>query len=234
MQLYPHGPSEHDLRPASYERLRAMLRPDRVQQRPDLVGQADRQRCQSRTRRLALSGHRARPPGRRRRRDPIDQSPTCRRSAPIEDARNVHRPRPDATSLPASNRTPPGRSGAFRSIDNGTYALRKSPAARLDRRKYSATWFPCCDRIPSSSSRSDRRTLQMRQASDHSSRNRRQADSSQPSGSWKPAGRFGSRGRTLAVHRPTTAYRGTRPCPRAQAEGRVWRGSCRRRSTRFR
>ena len=191
MQSYRHGPSEHDLRPASYERLRAMLRPDRVQQRPDLVGQADRQRCQSRTRRLALSGHRARRPGRRRRRDPIDQGPTGRRSAPAEDSRSVHRPRPDATSLPASIEPLPVRPGApFRSIDNGTYALRKSRTARLERRTYSATWFPCRDRIPSSSSRSDRRTRQMRQTSDHSSRNRRKADSSQPLGSWKPTGRL--------------------------------------------
>ena len=120
----------------------------------------------------------------------------------------------------------------FRSIDNGTYALRKSRAARLERRTYSATWLPCRDSVPSSNSRSDRRTRQMRQTSDHSSRNRRKADSSQPLGSWKSSDACESRGRTLATHRPTMAYRGTRPCLRAQAEGRVWRGSCRRQSTR--
>ncbi len=84
-----------------------------------------------------------------------------------------------------------GRSGApMRSFDNGTYALRKSRTSRLERRTYSATWLPCRDSVLNSSSRSDRRTRQMRQASDHSSRNRRKADSSQPLGSWKPTARL--------------------------------------------
>jgi hypothetical protein len=71
----------------------------------------------------------------------------------------------------------------------------------------------------------------MRQASDHSSRKRRRVDSSQPLGSGSQPDACEPRGRALAVHRPTTAYRETRSCLRAQAEGGVWRGSCRRRST---
>jgi hypothetical protein len=39
------------------------------------------------------------------------------------------------------------------------------------------------------------------------------------------------RARAHAVRRSTTVCRGTQPCPRARAVGRVWRGSCRRRST---
>jgi|GEM_PF-2809772 len=124
-------------------------------------------------------------------------APIIRVESALSTPLDVHAPdsAPPARSIP-----PPGDRGQvstlgtriqgvpFRSVDGGTQVLRKSRVALLERSMYNATSFPCRDRVLSSSS--DRWIGKMRQSSDHSSRNRRKADSSQPLGSWKSAGRL--------------------------------------------
>ena len=84
---------------------------------------------------------------------------------------------------------PPSHVDPLRVLKPRHTPSRNPHTARLERSTCSATCFPCFDRITSSRSRSERRARQIRQTRHHSSRNRRQADSSQPAGNSKPAGR---------------------------------------------
>ncbi len=101
-------------------------------------------------------------------------------------------------------------------------------SCRFDAITRSTTCLPCCEISARACSVSERRWRQTNPISRHSSRNRRVAESSQPSGS-SPAG-FRSRAEMLGLRKSTRAFREGRPFRLVRAEGRVSRGHCRLRS----